>query len=291
MRVDPYKNKERWLNWKARTTQGIPDISKHNSTLILQYLNDMEKGINISSVNRKGGRSYIRLNALKARIIFIIKQLENRFKLNNIIFLKEEQLLDFFARMRNGEIKTKDGKKYKSVCDYAKIFKAFWHWYQKSSKKQGKEIPDITVDLDTSRYKPEWVYLNEEQVKKLCDNASFDYRVLIMFLFDTGIRAPTELINIKVSDLSSDCKELYIRDEISKTFGRRIKLLLCSELLKEYIKKNNLGQENYLFPITPYIVNRYLKRLKEKKLWRLRIGKFRAEADAVSYTHLTLPTN
>ena len=264
MKIDPYKNKERWLKWKEKAYQGVPELTRTNSGLVIQYLSDMEKGINVSAVAKKGGRSYIRLNALKTRIIFIIKHIENRFNVNNIANLKEEQLLDFFSAMRRGEFKTKDGRKYKSVRDYAKIFKAFWHWYQKYIKKQGKEIPDITLDLDTSGDKPEWVYLNEKQVKQLCDNAKYEYKILIMFLFDSGIRSPTELINIKVGDLYSNCKELYIRDEISKTFGRRIKLLICSDLLKEYVKTKKLNNEDYLFPINPKIINRYFKRLGEK---------------------------
>ena len=51
---------------------------------------------------------------------------------------------------------------------------------------------------------------------------------MMWFLFDTGIRAPTEMMNIKVSDLSlmenSNNYELNIRAAISKTFGRKIKL-------------------------------------------------------------------
>lgn len=53
-----------------------------------------------------------------------------------------------------------------------------------------------------------------------------------MFLYDTGIRAPGELRNIKVSDLQNNGKELAIRDEISKTFGRRIKLMLSAKIRK-----------------------------------------------------------
>lgn len=85
-----------------------------------------------------------------------------------------------------------------------------------------------------------------------------------MFLFDTGIRAPTELMNVKVSDISGDYKELNIRDETSKTFGRRIKLMLCSELIKRYIQENNLGQDDFLFKHSPYVINLYLKRLAMK---------------------------
>ena len=85
-----------------------------------------------------------------------------------------------------------------------------------------------------------------------------------MFLFDTGIRSPTELINIKVMDLLQDYKELNIRDEISKTFGRRIKLMICSKLLKEYVEKNKLNPEDYLFNLNPPVVNRYFKRLSGK---------------------------
>jgi integrase len=87
-----------------------------------------------------------------------------------------------------------------------------------------------------------------------------------MFLYDTGIRAPTELMNIKVSDFYCDFKELNIRDEISKTFGRRIKLMLSSDLIKEYIKEKKLGNEDYLFKIMPWNANRYLRELGKRVL-------------------------
>ena len=115
--------------------------------------------------------------------------------------------------------------------------------------------------MDTTREKPEWVYLTEEQVRTLCNTVRYDYKVLIMFLYDSGIRAPTELMNVRVSDIYNNCKELNIRDEISKTFGRRIKLMLCSDLLREYIRDQKLKPEDVLFDICPTVVNRYLKRL------------------------------
>ena len=40
----------------------------------------------------------------------------------------------------------------------------------------------------------------------------------------------------------SEIYQLNIRDEISKTFGRKIKLLLCSELLRGYIKEMNFKE-------------------------------------------------
>lgn len=266
MKIDIYKTKERYLNWK-KTTQNsnLEGISRENSDLIKRYVFDMENGLNVAIKCGKGSRSYIRLNTLRIRLCFLAKEFEQRYNLNNLANLTEEMLMNFFSSMRNGDIKRKDGKDYQSVADYVKCFKAFWHWYMKSNKKNGNEILDITEDLDTSYNKPRWVYLNEEQVKKLCDNAKYEYRVLIMFLFDSGVRSPTELFNIKVSDLYNDCKEVYIRDEISKTFGRRIKLMLCPDFLRTYIKERDLKPEDYLFKgINYYVANRYLQRLAKK---------------------------
>jgi len=266
MKIDPYKHKEKYLNWKEKINGRIPDISKDNSIIILRYLEDMENGLNISSTNQKGSRGYARLNNLKQRMIFMIKEFEERYNLMDLTQITEEQLHSFFSGMSNGAIKTQSGGCYKSTIDYVKVFKAFWHWYQKIKRKEGSKIEDITIDLDTRRAKPEWVYLNEDQIKKLFDNAKPDYKVLIMFLFDTGIRSPTELMNIKVSDLIQDCKELNIREDISKTFGRRIKLMLCSDLLKEHIRSKGLQHDNYLFNISPPSVNQYLKRLAKRVL-------------------------
>jgi len=267
MKIDPYNHEQRYKKWKAQVlVAGIPNISKQNSDLILQYLEDMEHGINISSSNKKGARSYIRLNTLREKMGFFSRRFGEIFKLDEITQIKEEQLLLFFSQMRKGEIVKADGGKFQSASYYVKVFKAFWHWWQTVNRKKGITIPDITIDLDSRGEKPEWVYLTEEQIRKLCINARFNYKVLIMFLFDTGIRAPTELVNVKVSDLYNDCTELMIREEVSKTFGRKIKLLICTQHIKDYIKENSLKQDDYLFQIKPSTVNVYLQRLAKKVL-------------------------
>lgn len=266
MKIDIFKHKERYLNWKEKAQDSqLKGLSKRNSDLVKQYVFDMEKGLNVALKSNKGARSYIRLNNLIQRLCFMARELERRYNLNCLADITEEIVMDYFSGMRNGSVKRKDGKEYQSVGDYVKVFKAFWHWHMKASKKQSKEIKDITSDLDASSVKPKWVYFNEEQVKKLCDNAKYEYRVLIMFLYDSGIRSPTELVNIKVSDLYNDCKELMVRDEISKTFGRRLKLMLCPELLKSYIKEKDLKPEDYLFKnINYHVANRYLQRLAKR---------------------------
>lgn len=266
MKIDPYQHKEKYLAWKASVNGRIPNVSEENSKIILDYLIDMENGLNVASGSRKGARSYIRLNNLKQRIIFLVKLFEKKYNLTNITQVSERTLHEFFTGMGNGTIKRLDGLAYKSPSDYVKIFKAFWHWHQKINRKKGIEVQDITIDLDTSHDKPEWVYLTEDQVKRLVDNATYEYKVLMMFLYDSGIRAPTELINIKVSDFYNDFKELNIRDEISKTFGRRIKLMLCSDLIKRYILTQNLKSEDYLFTKYPKAMNQYLKRLAKRIL-------------------------
>jgi len=266
MKKDPYKHKERYLKWKEENKEGISGISKQNSDLILQYLDNMERGTNIASMSSKGARSYIRLSSLRERTIFFAKKFKELYNLEKITDISEDQLITFFSDMRNGTIKKQNKAPYKSIDTYAKIFKAFWHWHQKINKKNGIEIADITLDLDTKEDKPDWVYLTENEVKLLCDKANYEHRVLIMFLFDSGIRAPTEMLNIKVSDFFNDFKELNIREEVSKTFGRRIKLMLCSEIIKQYVSEKQLNHDDFLFRMNPQRINEYLKRLSKRVL-------------------------
>ncbi|MFA5020415.1 MAG: tyrosine-type recombinase/integrase [Candidatus Pacearchaeota archaeon] len=266
MKIDPYKHKEKYLTWKSLTKDKIENLSEENSRIVLDYLFDMEQGLNVASGSKKGARSYIRLNNLKQRVIFLIKQFEEKYGVINVTKISERHLHEFFTGMKNGSITRLDGELYRSPTDYVKVFKAFWHWHQKINRKRGIEIQDITLDLDTSKDKPEWVYLTEEQVKKLVDNSIYDYKLLMMFLYDSGIRAPTELVNIKVSDFYNNFKELNIRDEVSKTFGRRIKLMLCSDIIKEYVTNKGLKPEDYIFSKHPRVMNRYLKRLAKRIL-------------------------
>ncbi len=264
MKIDPHKHKEKYLAWKEEIKGLIPEISKTNSDLILQYLNDMEKGINISSGSVKGSRSYIRLQSLRFKMNFFCERFRELYHLEDITKITEEQLVSLFSDMEKGIVKRHNGKEYQSIDTYARVFKAFWHWHQKVNKKKGIEVLDITTDLNIRQEKPKWVYLTEEQVKSLCENARFDYKVLFWFLFDTGIRSPTELVNVKVSDLYNNFKELNIREETSKTFGRRIKLMLCSSLIKEFIASKKLNKDSYLFDLKYESANKYLKRLAVK---------------------------
>ena len=69
-------------------------------------------------------------------------------------------------------------------------------------------------------------------------------KIVLALAFDSGLRA-TELVNVKVSDFSNDFKELTIRDEANKTFGRKTKLMLCGDHIKEYAKKLDLKPNDF----------------------------------------------
>jgi len=260
-KIDPYDNKGRYLKWKEKAVTHLSGLSQENRDIFLKYLNDMERGVNVASNHKKGSRSYHRLNSIKVRILFVLKTIELKANIKDITQVTEDELNNFFLDMRNGRITKQDGTIFKSVKDYVQDFKAFWHWWMKINKKQGKDLIDITLDLDTSGEKPKWVYMTEDEIKTLAENARFDYKVMIWFLYDTGIRAPTEMSNVRVSDFFNDFKELNIRHETSKTFGRRIKLMLCTHLIKDYVKAHNLSNNDFLFTITPAAANKYLKRL------------------------------
>lgn len=261
MVIDPYNHKSRFEKWKQNPK--FEGVSKLNSDLLVEYLFDMENGINVA---RTGRLSYDRLNNLKQRMGFIVRMLEQKYGSKRVIDITEREIVAFFRGMREGEILTLKGEKYTSVPDYVHVFKAFWHWYQRVENEKGNAVKDITRYVDTRRVKePEFVFFTIEDLKSLSAQANFKYRALMWFMFDSGIRAPKELCNIKVSNLTpienSSFMQLDIPNEVSKTFGRKIKLMLSSKIIQEYIQTKNLKADDYLFPICAKVVNQYLKRL------------------------------
>ena len=236
MKLDPYKHKQRWTNWeKKRDYKGL---SKANSELVAQYLADMKLGMNTL---RRKPLSDIRLNSIRQRIIWLLGMMQNIFQKESITDIAQREVTEFFNdMMRNGKIRNKHGKIYLSLDSYANTFKAFWHWYMRKQGENGINVKDITSYLDLTPVKDNtFVYFTLEDLKKVCIKAKYEYKVMMHFMFDSGIRSPTELMNIRVSDLSlmpnSSNFEVDIRQEISKTFGRKIKLLICSTILKDYI--------------------------------------------------------
>lgn len=264
-KIDPHNSKKNYDTWKCGVTKnGIPDITKLNSDILLKYLDDMELGLNVNRKGKKGSRSYPRLNSIRSKMIMIIKESELRYGLKSILDIEEIQIVTIFNKMRKGDgeggIKTRSGGIYKSTGDYVKVFRAFWNWYIKVKRKEGVTIKDIVSDLDSSTEKPKWVYLNEEQMETLLENVKSKYKVLFSFLYDTGLRSPTELVNIKVRDFTDDFRKLTIREEVSKTFERKISVMFSRKILKRYIERKKLNSEDYIFPVYFPAVNRYLKR-------------------------------
>jgi integrase len=113
--------------------------------------------------------------------------------------------------------------------------------------------------------KPSFVYFTFESLQKILARAKFEYQVLFLFLFDAGIRAPTEMMNVRVEDLQEEPATgkilLNIREDSSKTFGRKIRLMLCCDLLRRYVQVKGLIGKDRLFPMSPSSVNANLERI------------------------------
>ncbi len=260
MKLDPYNHKILHERWKENPINN--NISKINNKTLFSYVEDMEMGRNISRFSKKGARSHIRLNKMRQKIYFICELLEKYQGVKDIRKTTEKQIHKLFYDMTNGTIKRLDGCIYKSTGDYVKEFKAFYHWYQKVSKIK---IEDITNDLDRSQPLPEFNYFTEDQLNEMIKIADDDMKPLMLFLYDTGIRV-TEMKNIKVSDFLNDFKEVNIREETSKTFGRRIKLMMCSDTMKKYIRFSELQQDNFVFRLNVAVMNNRLNAIGKKIL-------------------------
>ena len=263
-KFDPHRNKERFENWKKEALEyGIACLNKKHSDIVLKYITDMERGENVARGSRKGGRSHVRLNALRVRVVQIINRLQER-GVKDITKLTENKAITFFNDMSSGKITRNDGSQYKSVRDFVRDFKSFWNWLSKVKRKEGVILEDITSDLDTTKKHPGWVYFTLDELKEMQQYFSEEEQLRNLFMFDTIIRSPTELMNVKVSDLHDNFTELTIREETSKTYGRTIKILLCSEAIKEFVRKENKSPEDYLFSFSAPAYNKKIKRVALK---------------------------
>jgi len=247
---DVFGNKEKYERWKSDVVEyGIDKLTKKNSDIIVQHIFDMEIGVNISIKNKKGARSYPRLNNLRQRLSQIFRMLQER-GIKDITQISEKELIQFFADMRSGIIKTKEGEIYRSVGDYAKVFTSFWHWHMKVNRKNGKMIMDICEELDKTSEKTRFVYITKEQLDEMLPYFSEEEQLVLMFTFDSIIRAPTELLSLKSKNIFKREGIVWvdIPADISKThFERSFNLIYSGDAVWKYIIEKNLKPEDYLF--------------------------------------------
>ena len=274
LEVDPLNVKRDHEHWVDSITNldgtirfyTFKTISADASVYLTKHILDLEHGRNLSKGVSKGKRSYAYMNSQRQRLKKIFEMLEQCS--NKTLFeFTEEDVFTLFRKMRDGEILTYRGTKYTAVANYSKVFYTFWRWLMRVRKREGHDLADIVADLDkTKDEKPKWYYFNLKDVEKMAEYApNYYYRVLAYFLFDSGIRAPKELMNVRAMDLSpvpnSNHLLLEIRNDTSKTYGRKIKLMICSDIVKKYIQTNNLRGEDFLFTKSYTVTCRVMARM------------------------------
>jgi len=268
------------IQWKKfkKDDYALVGLSEHNKKIAREFLKDFELGLNVPK-SCKGKRTPGTLLKLRNICIFLNSNLEKDFDK-----ITQKEFHKLFDKMDKGLIKTPGGRVYKDIGDFIKNTKTFWRWMLKTKKVK----EDITDDLTQSSYKkgkPAWVYLSHEEMKKLIDNSRGDYRALILFLYDSGIR-PAEAYRLYVSDLEFRENETLLTipelredgSRVSKTFQRTIKLKTSGNLIKNYIEINKLQPKDLLIQSTQPAFNKYLRELS-KRLFGVKTTKARGKTD------------
>ena len=276
--VDPFNTKGTFNNWleTIKTANGVNFAAMSQNTAahsdaIIRYVLDLAAGKNTAKGHRKGPRSPAHLLHVRNHLSMLFRILARETGKDDLDFT-EDEVLALFQGLRLGSIKSQRGTAYLDVSTYAKIFTAFWHWHIRTQQRLGNSVVDVVQSLDTSRdHKPAWHHFTLKDVERMADLAPrYEYKALIYFLFDSGIRAPKELMNVRAKDLAPvpDSRQLLltIRDETSKTFGRKIKLMLCSDIIRKYLEENKLHGDAFLFTKSPIVYNRVLAKLGHKVL-------------------------
>lgn len=278
-RVDPHNNSGQHENWRKKITKENGEIDYHTFTTmpkdfseyLTRYTLDLELGRNLAKGKRKGARSlhYLVSNRNRLKKTFELMQ---AYKPVSLFEMTEDYVLEFFKLMKNGTITATDGRPYTAPNNYSKLFFSFWRWLIRVCKKEGIELKDIVVDLDTHKdIKPKWHYFTLKDVEKMADVVpNLYYKALMFFLLDAGIRPPTELMNVRRKDITpiagTEYYHLDIRDETSKTFGRKIKLMICSPILKRYLASRKFQPDDFIWDKSYIVTSRIIARAGFKAL-------------------------
>jgi hypothetical protein len=277
--VDPINVRGRHFKWLENIRNGkdeinyysFKDLPNESSKYLTKYILDLNDGKNLTKGTKKGGRSVNHMFGCKTRVTKILKLLHSRTN-RKLFEFTQDDVISLFNDIREGRILTNKGNRFKSVGSYARLFIAFWHWLIRIKKKEEIEVDNIIEDLDTKDYhKPEWFYLTIKDVEKMADFATnIYYKTLVYFLFDSGVRAPKELMNIRAKDITpvknSELVYLQVRDDTSKTFGRKIKLMISSDHIKKHIEQNKLKPDDFLFTKSYTHTTRTVSRMAYKAL-------------------------
>jgi integrase len=258
MKVDVFNHEERWNRWKELITPKYieEDLTKENSKIFLNYLFDLEQGKNIPSKSPKGGRDKKTLNRLRIKLKAILKLFQKN-GVKDITKTNSDKVLEIFSKWRDQGHSN----------DYAKRFKALWNWWGVKNRREGKVVSDICLDLDTSaNSEPPFVWLNKKELDTFLKHFNKDNQTLLLFTFDTIIRAPTELSSLKVENIieKKGAVWLDIPKEISKTIGRKFNLVYSGKAIIEHIKRNELQPNDYLFSFSSVYLNRKMQEVAEK---------------------------
>lgn len=245
-KLDPHNSKIKYESLKQKLLTESCGLSSINSQLLLNFLEDLRQGVNTSSLSKRGSRSFIRIVACYYRLLTFFRFLEAK-AIKDITETTEKDLSKLITDIEQGKIKKMNGEAYKSAQDFLRDFKVFWHWHIKRNKEI-KPITDITSDIGTVKSNAPFVHFTlDELLNTLFPYFNIDERTVLLFIFDSIIRSPTELMNLKGKDFHDNCKTVKIRDEISKTYGRTITLFLSADMVQEYIQRHGIGDEDYVF--------------------------------------------
>lgn len=243
--LDINGNTRTWDNLKKiEFSSGLIDgMTKHNSKLAIDMLKDFENGLNCST---KG----IRTPASLLRNRRTWKLLQKRTK-KDIDRISQEEITEIIKKENSEE--------------FARNLKIIFNWLERTGRRKDNPSKHILAK-DFSKGKPAWVYLGEENMKLLLNSLGFKHKAIATFLYDSGIR-PEEAWKLRVYDFQDDYTVLDIPEKRSNgqrvakknSFGRKIKLKLSSDLIRDYVKINNLKQEDTLINITQAGFNKAMR--------------------------------
>lgn len=236
-------------NWIENLTDEYIEegLTKQNSKLFIGYLKDL---------SNKRTSGYTNRNRVKIKNIFLGLQKKG---INDISKTTIKQIEDYFI----------EWCKIHSV-DYPKRWNAFWNWYKKQMRREGKVVQDLIVELKDLRKESEkesnFVWLNKEEFDKFRSYFKDDKQLILLFTFDSLIRFPTEILSLKVENIFEKNGEVWLNipTEISKTIGRKFNLVYSGELLLKYISKHKLKPDDYLFNFNPMMFNKEMQKVAKQ---------------------------